>query len=215
MERVAQMEKDSWMIVVCEWIWRGIFVNLCWITFTAIGLGIFGLFPASIALFTIIRKWLRKETDFQVWKTFKQVYFQEWKRSNQIGLVFYSIGLLLYIDIRLIEGFMSGVFASFLSIILSIMLLILFIAVGYFFAVYVHYELSNKEYIKQSFLITLTSLPSTIGIGAGFFVIGSLINQMPGLIPFISAVAPAFWMMKVCLNRFAFLEKRIQQQLVN
>ncbi|MCE4049361.1 MULTISPECIES: YesL family protein [Bacillaceae] len=206
------MKKGSSIIVVCEWIWRGIFVNLCWIAFIVLGLGIFGFFPATVALFTIVRKWLRKDTDFPIWKTFKQVYLKEWKRSNQIGLVFYSIGLFLYLDIRLTETFMSGVLASFLSIIFSIMLLILLLVVSYFFAVYVHYELSNKEYIKQSFLITLTSLPSTIGIGAGFFVIGSLINQMPGLIPFISAVAPAFWMMKVCLSRFAFLESRVQQQ---
>ena len=206
------MKKGSSIIVVCEWIWRGIFVNLCWIAFIVLGLGIFGFFPATVALFTIVRKWLRKDTDFPIWKTFKQMYLKEWKRSNQIGLVFYSIGLFLYLDIRLTETFMSGVLASFLSIIFSIMLLILLLVVSYFFAVYVHYELSNKEYIKQSFLITLTSLPSTIGIGAGFFVIGSLINQMPGLIPFISAVAPAFWMMKVCLSRFAFLESRVQQQ---
>ncbi len=206
------MKKGSSIIVVCEWIWRGIFVNLCWIAFIVLGLGIFGFFPATVALFTIVRKWLRKDTDFPIWKTFKQVYLKEWQRSNQIGLVFYSIGLFLYLDIRLTETFMSGVLASFLSIIFSIMLLILLLVLSYFFAVYVHYELSNKEYIKQSFLITLTSLPSTIGIGAGFFVIGSLINQMPGLIPFISAVAPAFWMMKVCLSRFAFLESRVQQQ---
>jgi len=206
------LKKGSSIIVVCEWIWRGIFVNLCWIAFIVLGLGIFGFFPATVALFTIVRKWLRKDTDFPIWKTFKQVYLKEWQRSNQIGLVFYSIGLFLYLDIRLTETFMSGVLASFLSIIFSIMLLILLLVLSYFFAVYVHYELSNKEYIKQSFLITLTSLPSTIGIGAGFFVIGSLINQMPGLIPFISAVAPAFWMMKVCLSRFAFLESRVQQQ---
>lgn len=200
------------MIVGCEWLWRGIFVNLCWIAFTALGLGIFGFFPASVALFTIVRKWLRKESDFPVWKTFKQVYVKEWKRTNGIGLVFYSIGLFLYMDLRIIDSFMSGMLASFLTILISIMLLFLLLVVCYFFAVYVHYELSNKEYMKQSLLFTLTSLPSTIGIAAGLFVIISLINQMPGLIPFISAVAPAFWMMKVCLSRFAFLEKRLQQQ---
>lgn len=200
------------MIVGCEWLWRGIFVNLCWIAFTALGLGVFGFFPASVALFTIVRKWLRKESDFSVWKTFKEVYMKEWKRTNGIGLVFYSIGLFLYLDLRIIDSFMSGMLASFLSTIISIMMLFLLLVVCYFFAVYVHYELSNKEYIKQSLLFTLTSLPSTIGIAAGLFVIGSMINQMPGLIPFISAVAPAFWMMKVCLSRFTFLEKRLQQQ---
>ena len=205
------MEKSPWIIVVCEWIWEAISANVCWIVFTALGLGVFGFFPATVALFTIVRKWLRKDTDLTVWKTFKHVYFKEWKRSNGIGLVFYSIGLFLFIDIRITERFISGVFGSFLSIILYILVIILLLAVSYFFAVYVHYEYSSKAYIKQSFLITLTSLPFTLLIGIGFFVIGYLINQYPGLIPFISAVAPAYWMMRVCLGRFAFLEKRAQQ----
>lgn len=205
------MKKVPWIIVVCEWIWRAISANLCWLAFTALGLGVFGFFPATVALFTIVRKWLRKDTDVPVWKTFKHVYFKEWKRSNGIGLVFYIIGLFLFIDIRIIESFMSGVFASFISIILYILVIVLIVAVGYFFAIYAHYELTSKEYIKQSFLITVTGLPSTIWIGAGFFVIGYLINQAPGLIPFISAVAPAFWIMRVCLSRFVFLEKRAQQ----
>lgn len=203
------MKKVPWMIVVCEWIWRAILVNLYWIAFTILGLGVFGFFPASIALFTIVRKWLRKETDLPVWMTFKQVYFKEWKRSNGIGLVFYSIGLFLFVDIRIVEQVMTGVFASFLLIILYILVFVLLLAVGNFFSIYVHYELSTKEYVKQSFLFTLTGLPSTIWIGAGLLVIGMLLIRMPGLIPFISGVAPAYWMMRVNLIRFNTLEKRM------
>jgi uncharacterized membrane protein YesL len=203
------MKKVPWMIVVCEWIWRAILVNLYWITFTILGLGVFGFFPASIALFTIVRKWLRKETDLPVWMTFKQVYFKEWKRSNGIGLVFYSIGLFLFVDIRIAEQVMTGVFASFLLIILYILVFLLLLAVGNFFSIYVHYELLTKEYVKQSFLFTLTGLLSTIWIGAGLLVIGMLLIRMPGLIPFISGVAPAYWMIRVNLNRFNTLEKRM------
>ncbi|MFZ7946926.1 YesL family protein [Neobacillus sp. 19] len=206
------MKKVPWMIVVCEWIWRAILANLYWIAFTILGLGVFGFFPASVALFTIVRKWLRKDTDIPVWKTFKQVYFKEWKRSNGIGLVFYSIGLFLFVDIRIAEQLMTGVFASLLLIILYSLIFVLLMAVGYFFAIYVHYELSNKEYIRQSFLFTVTSLPSTLLIGIGLIFIGYVMNRYPGLVLFISAVAPALWMMKVCLGRFASLEKRVQQQ---
>ncbi|TDL73654.1 DUF624 domain-containing protein [Rhodococcus qingshengii] len=203
------MKKVPWMIVVCEWIWRVILVNLYWVAFTILGLGIFGFFPASIALFTIVRKWLRKEIDLPVWATFKQVYFKEWKRSNGIGLVFYSIGLFLFVDIRIVEQVMTGVFASFLLIIFYIFVFVLLLAVGNFFSLYVHYELPTKEYIKQSFLFTITGLLSTIWIGAGLLVIGMLLIRMPGLIPFISGVAPAYWMMRVNLIRFNTLEKRM------
>ncbi|MEH7009502.1 YesL family protein [Neobacillus niacini] len=205
------MKKVPWMIVVCEWIWRAILVNLYWIAFTILGLGIFGFFPSSVAMFTIVRKWLRKDSDLPVWATFKQVYFKEWKRSNGIGLVFYSMGLFLFVDIRIAEQVMTGIFASFLLIILYILVFVLLLAVGNFFSIYVHYELSTKGYVKQSFLFTLTGLPSTIWIGAGLLVIGMLLIRIPGLIPFISGVAPAYWMMRVSLNRFNKLENRMSQ----
>ncbi|MGE8204628.1 YesL family protein [Heyndrickxia sp. NPDC080065] len=202
------MKKGHWMVEISNIVWRVVLANLCWIAFTLLGLGILGFFPATVALFTIVRKWLKKDTDISVWRTFKQVYFKEWKRSNGIGLVFYIIGLFLFLDIRIVDGIMTGVFSSFLSILLYFLAFLFLLSVGYFFAIYVHFELSNKEYIKQSFLFAVTSLPSTIWIGAGFCVTGYLIWRFPGLIPLISAVAPAYWMMKVCLNRFTLLEKR-------
>lgn len=206
------MKKVPWMIVVCEWIWKGILVNWCWFAFTILGFGVLGFFPASAALFTVVRKWMRNDTDIPVLKTFKDTYFKEWKRTNAIGLVFYGIGLFLVIDIRIVDQFMTGFLANLLSIFLYFLVFVLLLSVGYFFAIYAHYELPNKGYIKQSFLFTLTNLPSTILIVLGLTVIGYLINQYPGLIAFISAVVPAFWMMRVCLSRFTALEKHAQQQ---
>ncbi|GIN41850.1 MULTISPECIES: YesL family protein [Heyndrickxia] len=206
------MKKGSWMIVF-EWIWRVVSLNLCWIAFTILGLGIFGFFPSSVALFTIVRRWLKKDTDLHVWKTFKQVYFSEWKRSNGIGLVFYCIGLFLFIDIRIVTGIMTGIFSIFLLVFLYFVAFLLLLSIGYFFALYVHYELSNKEYIKQSFLYAATGFTSTLWIGAGLFIVLVLIYKVPGLILFISGVAPAYWMMRVCINRFSLLEKRLNQHI--
>ncbi|MEK3854143.1 YesL family protein [Cytobacillus sp. FSL H8-0458] len=205
------MKKVPWMIVVCEWIWRVILVNWCWFAFTVLGLGVLGFFPASAALFAVVRKWMRNDGEVIVFRTFKDAYFKEWKRTNVIGLVFYVIGFFLFIDLRIIDQFMTGFLGNFLYIFLSILVFVLLIAVSYFFAIYAHYELSNKEYIKQSFLYALTSLPSTILILIGLTIIGYLINQYPGLLAFISAVAPAFWIMRVCLSRFTALERRAQQ----
>ncbi|AZU64312.1 YesL family protein [Neobacillus mesonae] len=206
------MKKVPWMIVVCEWIWKAILVNWCWFAFTILGLGVLGFFPASAALFTVVRKWLRKDTDIPVLKTFKDTYFKEWKRTNAIGLVFYGIGLFLFIDLRIVDQVMTGFLANLLYIFLYILVFVLLLSVGYFFAIYAHYELSNKGYIKQAFLFALTSLPSTVLIVIGLTVIGYAINQYPGLTAFISAVAPALWMMRVCLSRFTALERRAQQQ---
>jgi uncharacterized membrane protein YesL len=201
------MKWAEWMIEISDWLWRLILANLCWLFFTLMGLGIFGFFPSTVALFTIVRKWQKNELDVPIWRTFKQVFKKEWKRSNQIGLIFYGIAAFLYADIRIVEA-MPGILSMFLLALLWILVLIFLLALGYFFAIYVHYEFSNKEYMKQSFLYAVSSLSTTLWIGAGIFFIGYLIYQLPGLIPFVSAVFPAFWLMKVCLNRFEKLEKQ-------
>lgn len=202
------MKKGSWLVMF-EWIWRVVSANLCWIAFTVLGLGIFGFFPSTVALFTIVRRWLKKDADFSIWKMFKQVYFKEWKRTNGIGLVYYSIGLFLFIDIRIVIEIMQGMFSIFLLVLLYVVAILFLLSIGYFFAVYVHYELSNKEYIGQSFLYAATSFTSTIWVGAGLFVVTMLIYKVPGLVLFISGVAPAYWMMRVCMNRFQQLERSV------
>ena len=204
------MKQSSWMSVL-EWIWRVVSINLCWIGFTALGLGIFGFFPSSIALFTIVRKWLRKETDVSVWKTFSQVYFKEWKRTNGIALVYYAIGIFLFTDIRIVMELMTGTFSTFLLVFFCALFILLFLSMGYFFALYTHFELTIKDYIKQSFIFSVTSIKSTLWIGAGLSVVGFLMFKVPGLLLFISGVAPAYWIMTVCMSRFHQLEKMASQ----
>lgn len=202
------MKWTEWMVEVSDWLWRLILANVCWIIFTLLGLGIFGFFPSTVALFTVVRKWLKNEQDIPIWKTFKRVYIKEWKRSNQIGFIFYGIAAFLYVDIRVVES-MPGILSMFLLALLWVLAFILLMALAYFFAIYVHYEFSNTEYIKQSFLFAISSLSTALWIGAGIFFIGYLIYQLPGLIPFVSAVFPVFWMMKVCLKRFEQLERKL------
>lgn len=205
------MRWSQWMVEISEWLWRLILANICWIMFTFLGLGVFGFFPSSVALFTVVRKWLKNDLDTPVWKTFKHVYFKEWKRSNKLGLVFYGIAIFLFLDIRIVEAIMTGVFSVFLLILLWMLVFILVLSMGYFFAIYVHYEFSNKQYIKQSVLLSVTSTKTTLWIGAGVFFIGYLIHKLPGLILFISAIFPAYWMMKICLKRF----ERLEEQVIN
>lgn len=200
------MKKGAWMLAF-EWVWRIVSVNLGWIAFTILGLGIFGFFPASVALFTIVRKWLKKDMDMPVWKTFATVYFKEWKRTNGIALIYYAIGMFLFIDIRIVMDLMNGMFSIFLLVFLYIVSCLVLLSVGYFFAIYVHYQLSIKDYIKQSFLFAATSISTTIWIVAGLSLVIIILFKVPGLLLFISGVAPAYWMMVVCMNRFRQLEK--------
>jgi uncharacterized membrane protein YesL len=197
-----------------EWIVRLVWSNFLWIAFTVVGAGVFGIMPATVALFTVTRKWKLKEFDFSIRKLFIATYKKEFVRSNATGMVFVIIGVLLYLDLKIAEG-MQGTISVVLYVFIGFIILLFVNMVIHFFPLYVHYHYSVKEYIKQSFIISLISPTSTFLIAIGLFFIGYLLANMPGLIPFLLGVLPAYWIMIVCLNRFHALEKQYKQTKVS
>lgn len=197
---------------VSEWIVRLVWTNILWFVFIVAGLGVFGIMPATVALFAVTRKWKMKELDVSILKIYKETFKKEFVRSNCIGLIFAAIGFFLYVDLRIAEN-MEGTFSVILYVFISFIILLYLNTIIHFFPVYVHYHYSIKGYIKQSFIISLISPFSTLLIGIGLFFIGYLITNMLGLLPFISGVLPAYWIMNVCINRFNTLER--QQSQVN
>ncbi|WP_279326382.1 YesL family protein [Bacillus litorisediminis] len=92
---------------------RLVWTNLLWMAFTIMGAGVFGIMPATVAMFTVTRKWKLKEFDFSIRKLFIATYKREFVRSNIIGLIFSIIGVLLYIDLKIAEA-MQGTFSVIL-----------------------------------------------------------------------------------------------------
>ncbi|GAF20232.1 hypothetical protein JCM19046_4941 [Bacillus sp. JCM 19046] len=60
---------DSPLYTWSDWAMRMAYLNIIWLLFTAIGLFLFGFMPATVALFTLVRKQLLKQ-DVPVFKTF-------------------------------------------------------------------------------------------------------------------------------------------------
>ncbi|WP_161524819.1 YesL family protein [Alteribacter lacisalsi] len=87
-----------------RFISRFALLNLVWIGFTAAGLGILGLFPATYALFVTVQQWIRSREESPFVKPFFKVYKASFVRANAVGWVLVLIGGLLYLNFRLIEG---------------------------------------------------------------------------------------------------------------
>lgn len=191
-----------------EWLIRLIWTNLLWIAFTILGLGIFGIMPATVALFTVVRRWTLGETDISVWPVFKNAYFAEWKKSNAIGLIFAAIGAFLFLDLSFSEQ-MTGFFSLFLYVFFLFLFIVLALTMMFFFPLYVQYTFSIKEYMKQSLFHAIASLKDIIILLLGFLCIGYLFAKIPGLVPFLGVVLPSYWIMRVCMSRFKKLEKQI------
>lgn len=115
-----------------EWISRLAFLNILWISFSLLGLILFGFFPATVAMYSVVRKWMYGKEDVSIFRTFWTAYKQEFVKSNLLGLIIFTIGVILYIDFH----FVIQATNSFVSILYIPFLLISFILVCMVFYIF-------------------------------------------------------------------------------
>lgn len=164
-----------------EWIMWLIYLNILWIFFTVLGLGLFGAIPATVSMFTVIRQLLlRQET--AIFKTFFQTYKQEFLKANGLGLVLAIIAYILYMDLLFLD-MIENAFYYFFQIGLLIVSIIYFITLIYIFPVYVHFKLSFFQYFKHALLIGIFSPLVNIAMIIGFVLLFFIYKWIPGLIP--------------------------------
>ncbi|MGN7478320.1 YesL family protein [Solibacillus silvestris] len=181
-----------------------IYANFLWLFFSMIGLVVFGLFPATIALFTVIRQMLL-DIEKPIAETFWTTYKKEWLKGNGYAGIVYGILLILAVDFYAIYTF------DYLQPLLIPTFIIAFIILGtlfFFFPVYVHFELKFFAMIKQAFLFTLTS-PLVVLLNAFFlFCMYGVFNLMPGAIPLFAGSVMSFFIMKFSLRAFKKVEQK-------
>lgn len=182
------------LYMACEWIMRLAYVNLLWIIFSFAGLVFFGVMPATIALFTIVRKWLMKEQEIPIWSTFLTVYRKEFLKGNLIGLLIVVSGAFLVFDFLVLRT-VSDAFQIALFVPLLMITAIYIITLLYIFPVYVHYDLNGIRYVKNAFFLGILNIHVTILMVISLSAILFLIFYLPSLIPFFSAVSLAFVLM--------------------
>lgn len=88
----------------CEWVMRLAYLNLLWIGFSLAGAVVFGLAPATAAMFAVTRQWVMGNTDIPVFQTFFQTFKKEWAKSSVLGL-FYRLSPFFYMLIFILQPF--------------------------------------------------------------------------------------------------------------
>ncbi|WP_456276466.1 YesL family protein [Bacillus sp. AK128] len=191
---------------ICEWIMRLAYVQFLWFIFTLAGIGVLGVFPATSALFTVIRKWVMGEHDISIYVTFKSAYKKDFWKINGLGWILAVIGFILVVDLMIFKFGENGL-TTLIRIMVISLLFIYSLTILFFFPVYVHYSFSLKEYIKNSFLFSLTSPILTVTIVVGYFILYKVLAILPGLIPFFSIAMYAYLSMWCSFKVFQRLEK--------
>ncbi|MDZ5711418.1 YesL family protein [Jeotgalibacillus haloalkalitolerans] len=187
------------------WIFRMMQLNLTWLIHIVLGGVITGFFPATVALFSITRSWVKGDIDEPVWTSFHRCFKNNFMKSNALGAVYAAVGGFIYLDLYLALQ-MKGAVGLFLTILLIVVAALFILSLLTFFAYYVHFEQTYKAYLIQPFILTFISFRQNLLIVIGLTLIGYLLKEMPGLIPFAAGVMPAYWIMKVSMNRYRQLK---------
>ncbi|MFW5985346.1 MAG: YesL family protein [Halanaerobiaceae bacterium] len=203
------LQPGSTFYKIAEWIQRFVFANLLWLFFTLIGLGVFGIMPATAALYSIVRKWNKGNTSFPLFKTFWREYKTNFIRANLLGLIMFFLGFILYFNLNYYREQTAAIYSYiyFLMLIFSFLYIILFL---YLFPLYVNYELKFHHLIKNAFLISILSPAYTLMIVLAMAGVVMVFMVLPSLIPFLGISSLAFVNMWGAEKSFSKVEKKIK-----
>ena len=130
----------SWYIRAGEWALTLFLLNMLWVLFSLLGLFVFGLFPATVSMFAVIRKLIMYNEDVHVFKLFWSTYKVEFVKSNIIGYIFLVAGFILYLDLRVLQQLDSNLLNLILTVATFILTFIYLLTLIYVFPVFVHFN---------------------------------------------------------------------------
>ncbi|WP_445661424.1 YesL family protein [Bacillus sp. FSL K6-3431] len=148
---------DSKFYSILESLSNFFLLNLIWILFS---LPLITLFPATAAMFAVIRDWkLGKHTSIFI--AFLTYFKSNFMISFISGLLFFLFVFIFYIDFTLMDQLGPTMSVLVLSLLFILSLITLSVSI-YLFPVIVHFKLSFKNALKNSFLYAVMYFPTTI-----------------------------------------------------
>lgn len=159
-------------------------LNLLWIAFTVLGLGVFGAGPATAAAQIAVRK--RAAGDAApLLRGFTAAYFRSFPRANMLSLPVMAIAAVLVLNWNYFSRG-AGLFSQLMAAGIFVAAIFVAGAACYVFPMYARYELPMAQYLLVSSRFAVRHLAGTVIL---LFVSAAVVyasGSLPGLIPFFS-----------------------------
>jgi uncharacterized membrane protein YesL len=194
---------------IMEWIMRFFVLQLIWILFSLVGLVIGGIFPATFTMFAICRKWLHKQTEFPVFRTFWELYRKSFLKTNLLGWVTTLTGCSLYYYFQLLKG-TEGTMGLVLLIIVWIAGIVYLMTALFIIPVFVHFDIKLINVAKYALIIAIGNPFHCLSMAAVIAGFGIVLILVPGLFPFFSFSLLAFAHMWLANTAFTSMEKKVK-----
>lgn len=179
----------KWVYDLGNWLAKVMYLHFIWAIFTILGLVVFGISPATAALFSVIHKWFDEDFDTPIFKNFYSVYRSQFLKSNGLGLIMIGLGIFLYFDMNISKQLIQS---FYVHIFLVIIIFLYAITLMYIFLVFVRYELRFFQYFKQSFFIAMARPMETIAIIISLVLLFYLFSFLPVLLFFAGSSIIAY-----------------------
>lgn len=199
------------LYAVTDWMVKLGYLNILWVSFTILGLGIFGLFPASFSVYAIVRKWLDGERNINFFKTFKNYYFKEFFKTNLLGVIISILITLFALNIIFYTGFEHRI-SDILMSLFGALLIITITLVLYLLPLFVSVRLKFFDYFKATIYIIITHPVQALILLIFTPVYGMILLNLPFLIPFFSVSIFAVISTWIVRNSFTPLIRKISHQ---
>ncbi len=134
------------------------FLNMLWIIFC---LPIITIFPSTMTMFSIVRRWKQNEIDYDLAKLFFSEFKENARKYFLLGVVWLIFGILLIID----YFFIITIQFEARNLLFGLLFLGTFMYLGmslFIFGIAVNFDLSKKAIIKNAFLYTIGKLGTTV-----------------------------------------------------
>jgi uncharacterized membrane protein YesL len=216
------------LYVISEWIMKFSLTNLFWILFNLpiaflflnvlfveqleglfflliplILLMPFLFFPATTAMFAVVRGWIIKDEESgKLFRSYWRYYIENYKRSVITGLILTIIWLIWAVDLYY---FLGNKIMVTLFIVIGILLFVFSIN---HFSITVHYHMKLLPSFKNAFLLTIGSPVLFIAVAVSSCVILYIsLNVFTFLLPFFTGSLIAFLSFSAFYRSYLKLKK--------
>ena len=171
-------------------------LNLMWLVAC---LPVVTIFPSTAAMFGVVRDWVR-EKEGSLTRTFMARFRENLGQSLLVGAIWAVLGVALFLDFLVANQLAYWAEIVLKSLLVLVSTLYAFGSV-YLFPVMVHYETDWKTVIKNSLLMSIGRLPTTLMCLAFLVVMVGLTVVVPFLVVITGSIT-AYIVYRLCDREF-------------
>jgi uncharacterized membrane protein YesL len=171
-------------------------LNLIWL---AVCLPVVTIFPSTAAMFGVVRDWVRGK-EGSLTRTFITRFRENLGQSLLVGVIWTVFGVALFFDFLVASKLSFGAEVVLKALLVLVSALYAFGSV-FLFPVMVHYEADWKTVIRNSLLMSIGRLPTTVMSLVLLAVMVGLTVVVPFLV-IITGSITAYFVYRLCDREF-------------